>query len=89
MKDLEPFFLFYLLMKLSEVLRSLVFNAAADGYNPRRALNSTHAAADAPILIDPGFIFNHFDSIYRANISTGPTADAFTQFGFTNKINRH
>ena len=76
-------------MKLSKVLRSFIFKAALDGYNPRRALKGTHAAANAPILIHPGFIFNHFYSIYRTNIGASPAADAFVQFGFANKIDRH
>ena len=88
-KGLQALFGFYLLMKFFEVLWSLIFKAALDGYNFRRALNRTYAAADAPILIHLGFIFNHFYRIYRTNIGASPAADAFIQFGFADKIDCH
>ena len=88
-KGLKSFFFFYLLMQLRKVLRRLVFNAAAYGYYICRALYGTYAASDAPIRIYLWFIVNHFYRIHRANLGAGTTADAFVQFGFANKIDRH
>ena len=76
-------------MELCKVLWPLIFKATPDGYNIRRALNGAYAAANTPILIDPGFIFNHFYRIYRTNFGAGATPNAFVQFGFANKIDRH
>ena len=86
---LKSLFGFYLLVELFEVLRPSIFRATFNGYNICRALNRTYAAADAPILIHLGFIFNHFYRIYRTNVGAGPATDAFVQFGFANKIDRH
>jgi hypothetical protein len=85
----QPPFFFYLLMQLGKVLRGLVFKAAAYGYYTCGALNSAYTTSDAPIRIYLRFIFNHFYSIYRANIGAGTAADAFLQLGFTDEIDGH
>jgi hypothetical protein len=87
--DLESLSLFYQLMQLSKIFRSVVFKAAAYGYNTCRALNSAYATSDAPIWIDLRFIVNHFYGLHRADIGAGATADAFRQLGFTDEIDRH
>ncbi len=86
---LKASFLLDSLMQFGKVLRALVFSTAADGNNARRALDSAHAAAYAPIKVHPGLIFYHFDRIHRAYLGTGPAADAFVQLSFTNKIDGH
>ena len=85
----KPFLIFYLPVQLNKILRPFIFNTALDGYNPRRTVDGTHAAADAPVRIHPGFIVKHLYRIYRTDIGAGPAANAFVQFGFANKIDRH
>jgi hypothetical protein len=65
------FFFFYLSMQLGKILRTMILESAGDRDNASRALNGAHTAADAPIMIYPGFIFNHFYSLsWRRSMSS-------------------
>jgi hypothetical protein len=88
-KTSKAFLSFDALMQIIKGFRCWISNAPLDGNNFRRAGYGTHAAADAPVCINPGSFINHFDRINRADFGTISTTDAFIKFGFTNKIYRH